>query len=286
MHSAIYRGSLRHRRFAPRPHAFRYPLFMLYLDLAELDEVFRGRWLWSIRRKALARFDRADHLGDPTVPLDRAVRDLVAQQTGYSPQGPIRLLTHLRYFGYCFNPVSFYYCFKADGETVDCIVAEINNTPWGERHCYVLNKPDLTVAAAYQRFRSSKVFHVSPFMPMELDYAWGFSLPGEKLNVHMTLHDTSHEALHDTPATEGPAPKRFDATLRLERKALSGATLAAVLMQFPLMTVQVLVAIHWQALRLWLKRVPVYTHPSQLKDRQSTATAAITAQRALPERQS
>ena len=97
MHSAIYRGWLEHRRAAPRRHAFRYPLFMVYLDLAELDRVFAGRWLWSTRRPALLRFDRRDHLGDPAIPLDQAVRDLVAERTGTRPQGPIRLLTHLRY---------------------------------------------------------------------------------------------------------------------------------------------------------------------------------------------
>jgi DUF1365 family protein len=258
MHSALYHGWLRHRRFAPRPHAFRYPLFFIYLDLAELDTVFRGRWFWSTRGRALARFDRADHLGDPQVPLDQAVRDLVAQRTGWRPQGPIRLLTHLRYFGHCFNPVSFYYCFGADDETVECIVAEVNNTPWGERHCYVLNKPVQVVSAKHQRFRSGKVFHVSPFMPMELDYEWGFSLPGEKLNVHMALHDAA-------VATDVPASKRFDATLRLQREPISGAKLAVMLMRFPMMTVQIIAAIHWQALKLWIKRVPVHTYPVKRK---------------------
>jgi DUF1365 family protein len=249
MHSAIYLGWLRHRRFAPRLHDFRYPLFLMYLDLAELDTVFRGRWLWSTRRRALARFDRADHLGDPQVPLDQAVRDLVQQQTGWRPQGAIRLLTHLRYFGHCFNPVSFYYCFGADGVTVECVVAEVNNTPWGERHCYVLCDPVSAVAGKYQRYRSDKVFHVSPFMPMELEYGWGFSVPGEHLNVHMSLHSATQ--------------KVFDATLRLERAPISAARLAVMLIRFPLMTLQVVVAIHWQALKLWLKRVPVHTHPAK-----------------------
>jgi DUF1365 family protein len=130
MHSAIYHGWLRHRRHAPSRHAFRYRLFLMYLDLAELDTVFRGRWLWSARRMALARFDRTDHLGDPDVPLDRAVRDLVESRGGRRPAGPIRLLTHLRYFGHCFNPVSFYYCFDAGDTRVETVVAEVNNTPW------------------------------------------------------------------------------------------------------------------------------------------------------------
>lgn len=258
MHSAIYHGWLRHRRFAPRWHAFRYPLFLMYLDLAELDEVFRGRWFWSTRRHALARFDRADHLGDPAVPLHQAVRDLVQSETGVRPRGAIRLLTHLRYFGHCFNPVSFYYCFDAAGAHVDCIVAEVNNTPWGERHCYVLSQPLQAVPGKHQRYHSEKLLHVSPFMPMHLDYEWGFSSPGAQLNVHMALRD--HVAVRNEASH-----KVFDATLQLHHAPVTGARLARLLLRFPLMTLQVIAAIHWQALRLWLKGVPVHTHPQKRK---------------------
>jgi uncharacterized protein len=264
MHSAIYHGWLRHRRFAPRPHEFRYPLFLMYLDLVELDEIFCGRWLWSTRRRALARFDRADHLGNPEVPLDQAVRDLVQQQTGRRPPGPIRLLTHLRYFGHCFNPVSFYYCFDAQGANVECMVAEVNNTPWGEQHCYVLSQPVHGVAGKFQRYISDKVFHVSPFMPMNLAYEWGFSVPGSKLNVHMALRDAAQKV---NPAAE----KVFDATLQLEHMPIAGAQLAQILLRFPVMTLQVVAAIHWQALKLWVKRVPVHIHPAKLKNTPSVS---------------
>ncbi len=245
MHSAIYHGWLRHRRFAPRAHAFRYRLFLLYLDLAELDSVFAGRWLWSAHRKALARFDRADYLGAPGVPLDQAVRDLVAGRTGRRPEGPIRLLTHLRYFGHCFNPVSFYYCFDRADSRVETVVAEVTNTPWGERHCYVLSEPLEPRSPLYARYRTVKEMHVSPFMPMDVGYIWGFSPPGATLAVHMALHRTA---------------KLFDATLCLAREPITAATLAHALLAFPLMTLKVVAAIHWEALRLWLKRVPVFPH--------------------------
>ena len=252
MHSAIYHGSLRHRRHAPRAHAFSYPLFMVYLDLAELDRVFLGRWLWSSTRAAPARFERADHLGDPAVPLETAVRDLVEARRGVRPAGPIRLLTHLRYFGYCFNPVSFYYCYDATNSRVECIVAEVNNTPWGERHCYVLDEPRAPHSARHFSYRSIKAMHVSPFMPMDLVYDWHFSAPGEALSVHMALH-----------AAAPSGDKCFDATMRLQRAPLNGPQLALALLRYPLMTLQVIAAIHWQALRLWLKGVPVHTHPAK-----------------------
>jgi len=255
MHSAIYHGWLDHRRRVPKAHAFRRRLFMLYLDLAELDEVFRGRWLWSTERAALARFDRRDHFGDPAKPLDEAVRDLVAERTGRRPTGPVRLLTHLRYFGYVFNPVSLYYCFDAEGRGLDAVVAEVTNTPWGERHCYVLpgHGPDGQALHA----TSAKAMHVSPFHPMELDYDWRIGTPGDALTVHMALR----------PANARDEAPIFGATLALQRRPIGAAALAAQLIRFPFMTAKVIAAIHWEALRLWLKRVPVHDHPSNARPR-------------------
>lgn len=248
MRSALYQGSLSHRRHGPRTHAFRYGLFMAMLDLAELDRVFRGRWLWSTSRAALARFQRSDHLGDPSVPLDEAVRRLVAQHTGSRPDGRIALLTHLRYFGYVFNPVSFYFCFEGDSEQPRTIVAEVNNTPWGEQHCYVLQP---TREGEWLCANSAKAMHVSPFHPMDLEYEWRFATGREPLRIAMALR----------PAGDAHAAPVFHALLSMQRVPITATSLAATLLRFPFMTAKVIAAIHWEALRLWLKRVPVIDHP-------------------------
>jgi DUF1365 family protein len=138
MESCLYEGWLRHRRYSPKRHEFRYPLFMLWLDLGELDQVFKGRWLWSTRGPNLVWFRRADYGGDPALPLDEAIRQLVAAETGERPEGPVRILTNPRILGYCFNSISLYYCYAADGRTLEAVVGEVTSTPWGERIHYVL----------------------------------------------------------------------------------------------------------------------------------------------------
>lgn len=251
LHSALYEGWVRHRRYAapplsPRRHDFSYPICLLWLDLAELDRVFTGRWLWSMEAPNLASFRRRDYLGDPSLPLDEAVRCEVARQTGCRPEGPIRLLTHPRYFGYVFNPLSLYYCYDAAGETLQAIVGEVTNTPWKTRHAYVLPMARNQGSADKPRFLTPKAMHVSPFLPMELDYAWRLTRPGEQLLVHL-------EDLRE-------GRKVFDATLKLRRRTMNGMNLARALVRFPFMTGQVILAIHWQALRLWLKGTPIHDH--------------------------
>ncbi|MFI8718854.1 DUF1365 domain-containing protein [Stenotrophomonas sp. NPDC077464] len=246
--SAIYRGRMQHRRHAPHAHAFTYPVAQLLLDLDELDTVFKRRWLWSVGRRNLAEFRRSDYLGDPDQPLASAVRARIAEALGRAPSGPIRLLTHLRYAGHVFNPVSFYYCYAADGTTLECIVAEITNTPWKERHAYVLPVAEADAHGRALGWSFDKRFHVSPFMPMDCHYHWRFTAPGDDLRVHMQVWRDGQ--------------RQFDADLALQRHALDGRGLATVLLRYPLMTLQVVAAIHWQALRLWLKRTPVHDHPS------------------------
>jgi len=251
MKSCIYEGHVRHRRRDPVRHAFAYRIFLMYVDLDELPELFRGRWSWSADRRTLAWFRRRDYLGDPGVPLDVAVRDRVEARTGRRPRGPIRMLTQPRIFGFLFNPVTFYYCFAPEGDRVESVVAEITNTPWNERHAYVLCRQDRSTRTGVSTFELDKEFHVSPFMGMDIRYEWTFSEPGDRLGVRMTNLDGRGSAF-------------FDASLDLRRREIDARSLRGVLVRYPFQTVRVFGAIYLQALRLWRKGAPFFTHPKKL----------------------
>lgn len=261
LRSCLYEGWVRHRRLQPFEHAFRYRLFLVYLDLDELDRVFRGSRTWSTNGPALAWFRRADHLGDPERPLDESVRDLVEERTGRRPHGPIRLLTHLRYFGYVMNPISLFYCFDPTGEHVESIVAEVNNTPWNERHCYVLDAP--FAAGTSGRAANEKEFHVSPFMPMDLRYDWTLTAPGRTLGVRI--------------ATSREGQPVFDASMGLRRRPLTRSERLRTLLRYPLMTARVFAAIYWQALRLWWRGAAYHPHPRTFEPTDSAARADVSA---------
>ena len=239
-HSFLYEGSVTHRRRTPVDHAFSYPVCMLYLDLDELPRALAQHPLWSWTRPAPGRLRRADLIGDPAVPVADAVRDEVERQTGERPVGPIRLLTTPRTYGHAFNPVSFYYCFAADGEDVEAVLAEVTNTPWGERHAYVM---DPTGGGA------DKAFHVSPFMGMDHRYAWRLTEPDATLRIAIS--------------SDRAGERVFDAALTLERRPLDEAALTRVLARHPLATLRTLVRIYGQALRLKLKGAPYFPHPDR-----------------------
>lgn len=264
--SAVYEGTVRHRRFEPVDHSFRYRLFLMYLDLGELPGVLDPYPLFSARRAAPARFRRADFMGDPARPLDECAREAVAAATGSRPAGPVRLLTGLRYFGHSFNPVSFYYCFAPDGERVEAVVADVQNIPWGERHPYVLARGEDRGTVLSEDL--DKTFHVSPLMGMDQTYSFRASEPGESIAVHIESRPReTAPALLEGGSTRSRRMPTFDATLNLRRRELSRRTLAGLLACYPAMSLQTVAKIYGQSLRLKLKGAKYHPHPEGSRPR-------------------
>lgn len=237
MDSALYTGTLRHRRFSPKRHEFTYPVFQVFLDIDRMPELMAASRLTSYNRFNWAAFHERDHLGDPALPLRRRLAADAAAHGLTLPDGPIFLLTNLRYLGYVFNPVSFYYCYSRAG-TLERVMAEVNNT-FGESHNYWVEPQS----------RCAKQFFVSPFMGLEHDYRFRLTTPGASLTAHMDV-------------LAGDAPF-FDATLTLQRRAWNAGEIRRALLRFPMTTAKVTAAIHWEALKLWAKGVPVFSHPGK-----------------------
>lgn len=246
MDDALATGRVWHRRREPHQHRFDYRLYFSLFDVERIESLCaRSPW-WSHERSNLVSFRRRDFIGPHEHSIAQAVRDRVEDASGTRPQGRIFLLTHLRQWGTCFNPVSFYLCLDQDGQ-LQFLVAEIHNTPWNQRHAYVLDARDQT--GPDYRFRFAKGFHVSPFLPMELDYDWRFRLSSDELLIHMSVMDADSEC--------------FAAGMRLALEPLDKAAMRRMPLQYPLLTARVLMAIYWQALRLWLRKTPFFSHPDK-----------------------
>lgn len=246
MKSRLYEGIVRHRRVTPRCHQFQYRVFMPYIALDELPDLFKDKPFWSANGRALAEFRRSDFLGDPNIPLADEVRRRIREETGVDHTGPIYLLANLRYFGHIMNPIACYYCFSEDESQLQFLVAEVNNTPWNERHSYVLPG---AADGKWLKTKFDKALHVSPFNPMAMSYNWRSNTPKRRLFLHMenTCDDN----------------KVFDATLSLSAQPITAANLNKNLIKYPFMTVKIAFAIYWQALRLYLKGVPLHGHPNK-----------------------
>ena len=244
----IYEGTVRHRRFTPFNRTFKYKIFMTFFDINHIEKMFEKSIFWNINKKALISFHRKDYHGNPKLSLDQSVRETIKEKTNYIPKGPIRLLTHLRYFGYCFNPVSFYYCYDKKDSQVELIMAEVTNTPWNERHCYFIKN------RKNKNFKENlkKKFHVSPFWDMDHDYEWMFSQPEDNLNVHMVNFKKGD--------------KIFDATLELSNKIdMSFKKLIINTFKYPFITLTTYLRIHFQALILLIRGATFHNHPKYNK---------------------
>jgi DUF1365 family protein len=265
LQSAIYEGMVRHRRHTPKYHGFTYSVFMVYLDLDEIDSVFSKSPLWSNKYFSLAWFRRKDFFdGNDKENLRNVVSDKVYAETGKKLDGPIRVLTNLRYFGFIINPITCYYCFDKTGENLQAIVAEVTNTPWRNRCHYVLDFFDDSVdgidkknGSKKQQITFNKSMHVSPFQPMNLVYDWRGQQPAEDLVVHMDVYGVKE--------VDGQQEKDgliFDATLRLKRQEMTRQKMNRVVLFYPWMTLKVCWGIYWQALKLWCKGIPFHRYPS------------------------
>lgn len=260
--SAIYSGEVWHKRYVPREHNFRYKVFMVYLDLQEIESVFSSSYCWSTRFSWWPAFYRREdyftYPADESLSLDAAVRTAVRDELGFQPSGPIRLLTNLRYFGYLTNPISIYYCFDDGGVEVQALLIEVTNTPWGERQHYVL---DCRNYRQGQAIDFDKQMHVSPFVPMNIRYQWSGNTPGDVLSYRL-----SNWLVNETLADEaGSGDLYFSAGVNFTRLPMSKKNMRNILIRFPLMTVKVITAIYWQAVRLKLKGIRFLSHPGRRK---------------------
>lgn len=236
--SAIYRGELTHQRFEPTQHRFAYDIYLLWLKLDEINHLHNEVKGFSNASFAPVRYKRSDYLGDPNEPLETAVRRKMSALAGVSMDGDVFMLGQARTFGLYFSPVNFYFLRDAS-QRFTHMLAEVSNTPWNERHHYLV---DLS-----KQEDAQKVFHVSPFNPLDMVYKWKVAVPGEQLNLALECHKSS---------------KHFTASMQMKKTPLNSVSLRNVLIAIPSMTLKTVWGIYWQALKLWLKRTPIYAHPA------------------------
>lgn len=239
--SAIYKGEVFHRRFVPKNHTFSYKVFLMWLNLDEIELLNTSVKGFSSESWAPIRFKRQDYYGDPSKPLKQCILEKMTELAGQEMQGDIYLLSQMRTFGFYFSPVNFYYLQQHDG-TFSHLLAEVSNTPWNERHYYLV---DLA-----KQEDSEKQFHVSPFNPMDMQYKWAISQPQDILQLSLSCHKES---------------KHFVASLNLSKIEMNSKNLFNVVVSIPNMAIKTVFGIYWQALKLFLKGVPVYPHPEQGK---------------------
>lgn len=253
VNSCLYTGWVRHRRFSPVKHEFQYQLFMLCLDLDDIESIDLLPW-WIKRESKFwwVSFCEGDYLPlgnksgspDSQINLKNRVLNYVEETIGLRPKGSVKMLAQCRYFGYIKNPLCTFYCYDETGSAPVAIVAEVHNTPWGERYAYVLDAR--TQPPDKQCFEFDKRFHVSPFNPIAMQYRWRSTAPSESLLIHLENWQDGVEIM--------------DATLNLSKVPLTAKNLLSKVIAFPLVTVKIISAIYWQALKLWIKRAPFYSH--------------------------
>lgn len=279
LNSGIYRGQVRHRRFSPRIHNFSYSLYMLALDLDELPALFNtipalgSRWFNALKISNKDHFNNDTDIKSNVINAVNTIvdEDIVragGNESTYSPklngkhlepeQTKVIMVTQARCFGIYFSPINLYFCYDVESanktntsptgkENCVAMLAEVSNTPWNEKHYYLI---DVQRQYKNEELRNQKVFHVSPFMQMDMDYLWKISPPNNTLNVHIENWQ------------RGDHPNKvFDATMALQKQPLTRQNLNRLLIKVPIMTVKIMTAIYWQAAKIFFKRIPFVGHP-------------------------
>lgn len=247
MESSIFEGVLSHSRMRPIKHNFKYPIFMVLLDIDKLDNFFSKSFFWSLEKFNWASFRRKDYIQPSTISIRKAVIQEILNTHKEEFDGKIYLLTNIRYLGYCFNPVSFYFCYKED--KLNFIIAEVTNTPWNERHRYTLK---CDKHSKIQKFNFPKEFHVSPFNPMDMEYKWKINISDSSIDINMA--NTQQDTLI------------FLSSMKLKRLQATRKNLVSVLVRYPATTIKTIALIYWQALKLKVKGALFFTHPNITKE--------------------
>lgn len=245
--SALYTGRVMHQRLSPARHRLQYRVFSLLIDLDELAGLDRRLRLFSVNRFNLFSLHEKDYGGAEGLPMRQHVEQQLAR-AGLAPGGRIQLLTMPRILGYAFNPLTVYFCHRPDG-ALQALLYEVNNT-FGERHSYLIAVPEAEQHATRIRQSCDKEFHVSPFLGLSMRYAFDIALPAAQRD-HLGVGITASDA-------NGPV---LVARFHARRRPLDDRALARTFLTHPLLTLKVMGAIHWEALKLWIKRVPLHTKP-------------------------
>lgn len=251
--SRIYLGSINHRRLSPKYHSFKYSLYMLALDPLEMEKRHTPSWLFGFSKFHPLGFVEKDYIRSELGSLEQRIRNKVTELDNNIQISRILMLVQVRCFGIYFSPANFYFCYDQN-ENCTHMLAEVSNTPWNERHYYLVDlqkKSDKT---------NEKYFQVSPFMDLNMSYFWQVKPPSNDTDKLVVNIENKRKNLQS-----GKMDKLFDVSLTLYKKDFTNVSLLGIWLQLPIMTIKVFFSIYWQALKLFIKGIPFIGYQKKLK---------------------